>query len=131
MPHFYFHYREDEKFHIDEMGIQPASVEAAFLRAYEGALDMWSELLRQRRDPRRSAFVVTDQDGKVMFEYPFAEALESCIDVAQRMPWALEQATSFAANAAQARRGVAEDQEETQVMCEAGAADAGGDKITS
>lgn len=78
MPKFFFHYREDNDYSTDEQGIEFESVEDAYLNAYEGAVDMWGELLKERRDPRRSAFEVTNDKGQLLFVFPFTEALDVC-----------------------------------------------------
>jgi hypothetical protein len=61
------------------MGISFASFEEAYLAAFEGARDMWLELLRDRKDPRKSSFEVCDEQGDILFILPFSEVLESCI----------------------------------------------------
>jgi len=53
-------------------------VEQAYLEAFKGAQDMWSELLRQRRDPRHCAFEVRDEQRDLLFVLPFQEVIESC-----------------------------------------------------
>ena len=78
MPRYFFHYHQGEELSPDDQGLEFDSVEAAYLSAYKGALDMWSELMRMRLDPRDSAFEVTDAQNRQMFVLPFAEVLDSC-----------------------------------------------------
>ena len=61
-------------------GAEFADVEQAYLEAFEGAQDMWSELLRQRRDPRQCAFEVRNERRDLLFVLPFMEVIESCED---------------------------------------------------
>ncbi len=78
MPNFHFNFRSGSSLLEDESGLECDSVEQAYLLAFEGAADMWRELLRQRQDPRSCGFIVTDADGRAMFELPFGEVLEAC-----------------------------------------------------
>ena len=39
---------------------------------------MWSELLRQRRDPRQCAFEVRNEQRDLLFVLMFQEVIESC-----------------------------------------------------
>src|SRR5262249_19259119 len=103
MPKFFFNYLEDTDYSPDEQGITCASVEEAYLHAYEGAIGMWSDLLSQRQDPRRSSFVVTNADNETLFVFPFVEVLESC-QARQRRSGAPSTYRDVAANAERARR---------------------------
>jgi hypothetical protein len=62
----------------DHEGAEFASIEEAFLEAFRGAQELWSELLRDRQDPRRYAYEITDARGVILMEVPFVEILESC-----------------------------------------------------
>ena len=57
----------------DELGTELPDAEAAYLEACDTALEMSFEMLRERQDPSRHAFEVTDAEGRVIFEIPFAE----------------------------------------------------------
>lgn len=78
MPQFHFHFRDGDVVLKDESGIAFESVEEAYLRAFEAASDIWRELLRERRDPLRCAFEVTDAAGEILFDLPFTEILDTC-----------------------------------------------------
>ena len=80
MPRFFFHFRQGGELIRDPEGTEFANVEEAFLDVARASQDMWSELLRERRDPRRCAFDVHDADGHLLFLFPFLEALEACVD---------------------------------------------------
>src|SRR5205085_6369284 len=57
----------------DEIGIDLPNAEAAYLQACDTALELSFEMLRERQDPSRHAFEVTDAEGQIVFEIPFAE----------------------------------------------------------
>src|SRR5262249_26473574 len=78
MSRFYFHFRENDDYSVDDQGLEFASAEEAYLNAHEGAVEMWSDLLKQRRDPRQCAIEITNSKGEVLFVLPFNEVLESC-----------------------------------------------------
>jgi hypothetical protein len=62
----------------DDEGADFASVEEAYLETFKGAQELWPELLRDRQDPRQYVYDITDDDGAVLMELPFAEIVESC-----------------------------------------------------
>ena len=62
----------------DDDGAEFASIEEAYLESFRGAQELWPELLRNRQDPRQYAFEITDRDGAVLMELPFAEIVECC-----------------------------------------------------
>jgi hypothetical protein len=86
MPSFKFNFREDQTLSIDEIGLEFTSIEKAYLAAFEAAHDLWPELMRARRDPRKCAFEITDEAGKVLIVLPLSEVLESCRNAEQRRP---------------------------------------------
>src|SRR5262249_36237148 len=61
---------------LDDIGIELADVEQAYLQAYEAALDISFEMLRGRQDPSDLRFEVTNERGEILIELPFREALE-------------------------------------------------------
>src|SRR5689334_14243716 len=80
MPQFFFDFRQSGHLVPDTEGIEFGSAEQAYLEAYRSAQDMWSELLRQRRDPRRCYFEVRGAVGDLLFIFPFQEVVDSCTD---------------------------------------------------
>jgi hypothetical protein len=80
MPRFFFDFRQSGHLVPDSEGIEFASVEQAYLEAFKTAQDMWSELLKQRRDPRRCLFEVRSEAGDMLFVFPFQEVVDSCTD---------------------------------------------------
>src|SRR3954466_12516543 len=80
MPRFFFDFRQGADRCADSEGTEFPNVEQAYLEAVKGAQDMWSELLRQRRDPRRCSFEVRDAQRQMLFVLPFQEIMDSCVD---------------------------------------------------
>jgi hypothetical protein len=80
MPRYFFDFRQGSEICTDSEGVEFPGVEQAYLEAYEAAVDMWSELLKQRRDPRRCAFEVHNKARQLMFTLPFQEVVDSCLD---------------------------------------------------
>ena len=77
MPLFFFHLRGGpDGLSLDKDGLDLLDVEAAYLEAHQTALDMAQEWLRKGRNPRGYAFEVANGAGEVVFEVPFAEALD-------------------------------------------------------
>ncbi len=77
MPLFFFHLRGgSEGPDLDEDGLDLPDAEAAYLEAHQTALDMAQEWLRKGRNPRGYAFEVVNGAGEVVFEVPFAKALD-------------------------------------------------------
>ena len=80
MPRFFFDFRQTGHLVPDSEGIEFDSVEQAYLEAFKSAQDMWSELLKERRDPRRCFFEVRCAEGDLLFIFPFQEVMDSCTD---------------------------------------------------
>jgi len=80
MTRFFFDFRQAGHLVPDSEGIEFASVEQAYLEAHRAAQDMWSELLKQRHDPRRCLFEVRNAAGEMLFVFPFQEVMDSCTD---------------------------------------------------
>src|SRR5690242_12608978 len=80
MPRFFFDFRQGGHLVPDSEGIEFADAEQAYLEAFKTAQDMWSELLKQRHDPRRCYFEVRGAAGDLLFIFPFQEVVDSCTD---------------------------------------------------
>jgi hypothetical protein len=78
MSRYFFNFRQGEDYSTDQVGIAFDSVEQAYLAAFQGAQDIWRELLIVREDPLQCAFEVTDAAGQVLFSLSFGEVLEAC-----------------------------------------------------
>jgi hypothetical protein len=76
---FYLNLRRGETSVAPDVdGAEFASIEDAYLESFKGAQELWPELLHNRRDPREYAYDITDSDGAVLMELPFAEIVECC-----------------------------------------------------
>lgn len=75
MPLFFFHFIEGDERCEDELGLQFASAEAAYLEAVATAQGMWTELLMRRSNPSRCAFEIANDGGELLFRLDFAELL--------------------------------------------------------
>jgi len=80
MQRYFFDFRQAGIKVQDTQGLMFRDVEQAYLEAHRAAQEMWSELLKQRRDPRRCVFEVRNQAGEVLFLFPFQEVMDCCID---------------------------------------------------
>jgi len=83
MPRFFFDFRQGEDHLPDTQGVELATTEDAYLEVVEAAQDMWSELLKKRRDPRRCQFEVRDVNREILFIFPFQEVIDNCLDRSQ------------------------------------------------
>jgi hypothetical protein len=80
MPRFFFDFRQADDRVADTQGVELPDVEQAYLEVFTAAQEMWSELLKQRRDPRRCLFEVRSQDGDILFLFPLHEVVDCCTD---------------------------------------------------
>lgn len=78
MKPYFFHFFDGESCSADDIGLELDSPERAYLEAARSAKAMWAELLEDRCDPLRCAFVVAGEDGKELFRFEFAELIENC-----------------------------------------------------
>lgn len=75
MARYFFHLVSSAETSKDEIGVELANAEAAYLEACAAALEISFEMLSKRIDPSRHAFEVTDAEGQVVFEIPFSEVM--------------------------------------------------------
>jgi hypothetical protein len=80
MARFFFDFCQGKVHVIDAVGLEFPTVERAYLEVFKAAQEMWSELLKKRRDPHRCSFEVRDETGQILFTFPFGEVLECCTD---------------------------------------------------
>ena len=76
MPRFYFLLRTPKGLARDEIGLELAGVEAAYLDACRAIPDMSAALVKQKRDPLRYGFEIADAAGQFLMEVPFSEMLD-------------------------------------------------------
>jgi hypothetical protein len=75
MSHFYFDLVSPSDLSRDEIGTDFPDSEAAYLNAFEAALDISVEMLRARDDPSQHRFVIRNDKDELLFDLPFAEVL--------------------------------------------------------
>jgi hypothetical protein len=86
MSRYFFDFRQNGVLASDTVGCEFPDAERAYLEAFQAAQEMWTELLAQRRDPRRCCFEVHDGNGNLLFVLPFREILEACHDCPPTAP---------------------------------------------
>jgi hypothetical protein len=106
MPRYFFDFRQGQDRCADAQGTDFPNVEQAYLEAVKAAQDMWSELLRQRQDPRHCVFEVRNGRHELLFVLPFQEVMDSCLD--RKTPPARHIFESVSQNAYHAKRVSAE-----------------------
>jgi hypothetical protein len=79
MPWFYFHLRGPEGLERDDIGLELANVEAAYLGACRSVPGMSADLIYETANPMRYAFEITDASGGLLMEVPFTEVLARLI----------------------------------------------------
>lgn len=80
MQRYFFDFRQAGVRVPDTEGLEFRDVEEAYLEAFRAAQEMWSELLKERRDPRRCSFEVRNAAGEILFLFPFQEVVDCCTD---------------------------------------------------
>ena len=114
MTQFYFHLSTPDGFERDEFGCEFESLEHAYIDAWTAALEISIDMLRQREDPSRFRFEVTDGEGLLLTELPFVEVLKpgstprfagspSSLRVAERLKRTRELQSEVNAGLSQAR----------------------------
>jgi hypothetical protein len=76
MPVFFFHLRTPSHLERDDIGVELAGVEAAYLEACRTIPSLSVELGRRGANPYRHAFEITDAAGTPLIEVPFPEVLD-------------------------------------------------------
>jgi hypothetical protein len=76
MPRFYFHLRGPAGRDDDDIGLDLAGMEAAYLEAYRAIPALSAELAYEKTCPTRYTFEITDAGGNLLMEVPFSEVLD-------------------------------------------------------
>ncbi|WP_409567152.1 DUF6894 family protein [Methylobacterium sp. E-016] len=85
MPYFYCHLRGPSGYERDEIGLEFADLDAAYLEVCRAILDMAAELARSGHDPMPYAFEITDADGLLLMDVPFREMLSKGLRSRRRL----------------------------------------------
>jgi hypothetical protein len=78
MPRFHLNLTGPASVCPDHEGADFESLDHAYLEAFNGARELWSELLLMREDPRTFAIDIADADGRTVMTVPFSEVLDAC-----------------------------------------------------
>jgi hypothetical protein len=78
MPRFFFNFRDGKDVSPDDLGIECASIENAYLAAFQAATDIWRDRLAAQRNPLDCAFEIGDEAGNTLLVLPFQEVLDAC-----------------------------------------------------
>ena len=73
MPVYFFHLQTPSRFERDEVGLDCADLEAAYLQACHAMPGLTADFLRDGRNPMEHAFEIADAEGSVLLELPFTE----------------------------------------------------------
>ena len=76
MPRFYFHVRSSASLIRDEEGVTLSDIEGARWEAELGARSLLAAAVEKGEVVNGQAFEVTDEGGRVLFTFPFREALK-------------------------------------------------------
>ncbi len=75
MPKFYFDFRDNGHLTIDDVGLQFAGFEQAYLEAFRASQEIWYDHLKQGKDPTLCAFEICDASHNLLLVLPFVEIL--------------------------------------------------------
>ena len=75
MPRYFFHIKDDQTTIRDLEGAEFHNMDAVREEATESAREMMSENVREGHGPDGRAFVVTDEQGQVVLDFPFKLAI--------------------------------------------------------
>jgi hypothetical protein len=75
MPRYFFHIKDEVETIRDEEGIEFHNFDAVREEATESAREMMSEKVREGHGPDSRAFIVTDEQGRVVLNFPFRDAI--------------------------------------------------------
>jgi hypothetical protein len=76
MPKFFFDLRyRGGDLDLDDVGLDLADFEAAYLEAHCAAIEMWAEARSEGRKPTYDYFVIRDVSNRIVLELPFSEAV--------------------------------------------------------
>ena len=76
MPRFFFHLRSPAGTERDDVGLEFADLETAYLDACATIPAMSADLVRENADPSRHVFEITDEADRVLMTVPFLEILD-------------------------------------------------------
>jgi hypothetical protein len=75
MPRYFFHIKDEQKTIRDLEGAEFHNMDAVREEATESAREMMSKNVREGHGPNGRAFVVMDEQGQVVLDFPFKLAI--------------------------------------------------------
>lgn len=75
MPLFYFDFTSDGNVMPDDIGLDFASLEEAYLETCRAALEICFEKFERQHDPHQDSFDILDQERHALMHVPFSEVL--------------------------------------------------------
>ena len=75
MPRYYFHIKNEVETIQDEEGLVLRGLDEVREEATESAREMMSDKVLEGHGPDGRAFVVTDEQGQVVLDFPFKLAI--------------------------------------------------------
>ena len=75
MPLFLVHLRSPTRYERDDIGVEHATLEAAYLDVCDAVPAIAAALMREGRNPLEHTFEIADADGTTLLEVPFTERL--------------------------------------------------------
>jgi len=75
MPRYFFHIKDEATTMLDQEGIELDDLEAVRNEATQAARQGMSERVLDGHAPNDRTFVVTDEQGRVVLNFPFKEAI--------------------------------------------------------
>ena len=77
MPRYFFHIQESDQTVIDQEGSELDSLDAVREEAVESARQIMSQNVLIGRPPNGTTFVITTEEGIIVLEFPFKDAIKS------------------------------------------------------
>ncbi len=76
MPRFFYDFRDERgELDRDDIGVDLADFESAYLEGHRAAIDIWAEQRRNGRKPDVRSVEIRDASDTILLELPFSEAL--------------------------------------------------------
>ena len=73
MPRYFFNFLGGDEASADEVGCDFASLDLAYLDAYQSMVRIGADLLLEQKDPSLQSIEITDDQGIVLMVLPFDE----------------------------------------------------------
>ena len=75
MQTFYLHFNDGRQTVPNDLGLEFANLEQAYLAVCAAIPEFAKELLVKRRDPLAASYIIVDAEGRILMTVPFSEVL--------------------------------------------------------